>query len=61
MATITGRISDDTLMRLRLFLTKTEGSTKGLGKFLDELINRELDVRENVEAEQGNAEAPCPA
>lgn len=59
MATITGRISDSTLQRLRIYLTKTEGSTKGMGKFLEELITRELDAKEGL---QGNSnEIPCQA
>ena len=60
MATITGKVSDGTLQRLRIYLTKTEGSTKGMGKFLEEMITKELDARENLE-KQGNSEAPCLA
>ncbi len=45
MARITGEISDSTLKRLRLYLTETQGSTKKMGEFLDEIINKELDAR----------------
>ena len=46
MARITGEIDNSTLKRLRLYLIETEGSTKKMGPFLDEIINKELDKHE---------------
>lgn len=60
MARITGEIQETTLQRLRHYLINTDGSTKKMGAFLEEVIRKELDARENLE-KQGNAEAPCLA
>ena len=56
-AIIAANISDSTSFRLRHYLITTMGSTRFMGAFLEEVIRKELDARENI---KGNANsAPC--
>lgn len=60
-STISFKVQDATAQRIRIFLIKTHRSSRYLGKFLEELITRELDAKENL-AEKGNSnEIPCQA
>lgn len=55
MAKITGVISDNTLQRLRHYLINTEGSTKKMGAFLEEIIAKALDEREGEQKGNGKS------
>lgn len=59
MAKITGVISETTLQRLRHYLINTEGSTKKMGAFLEEIIIKALDEREGEQ--KGNGKTLCSA